>query len=79
MRLIVGWWRDCAPSGADGLTFARCAIEGNNLLSWSHWRCGREFLRKILVLGREILSVETQISMKVLVYGENFSSRVIGQ
>jgi len=36
MRLIDGWWRDRTPSGADGIAFGCCAIDGDNLLFWSH-------------------------------------------
>ena len=28
MRLIDGWWGDCAPNGVDGLAFGRGVVEG---------------------------------------------------
>ena len=41
MWLIVGWWRGCAPSSSNGLTFGCCAID--NSLSWGHGRSKRDF------------------------------------
>jgi len=55
MRLIDGWWKDCAPSGADGLAFGYCVVEVDSLLSWSHRHGGRGFLRKVFSFWEEDL------------------------
>ena len=65
---------DHAPNGADGLAFRWGAIESDGLLSWGHQRYGRGFLRKVFVIfGRDILNVETQISMKAPFSSDDFS------
>ena len=51
-------------------------VEGDRLLYWGHWRCGRDFLRNYFrkVFESDILSIGTQLSMKAPVYGGDFSS-----
>ena len=68
MQLIVGWWRDRAPSGSDGFAFGCYAIDGS--LSSGHRRCGRGFFEEgFWAFRKEIFSVGTQISMKAPVCG----------
>jgi len=81
--MIVGWREDRAPNDTDDLVIWRGAVEGDSLHSWAIdivEETFERFFEKDFGLDgseREILCVDSKISIKAPIYGGDFSSQVI--